>query len=234
MTKPFYNIGAGSFSHPDWQNLDLPSEHYAAAQQPNMIPYDLMDCRPLPIETGEAKIIYCSHTLEHVPNEPVMNALRESYRALGRGGVLRVVVPDAELIYRSLQNSDEPFFFNLAKLSHAESGLEAFLDMFGSEHCVNNEAPSEKWTDEVIAEVIHAHEDRDALLEFIARESKFNPEHPQNHVNWFTPEKLMAMMRDAGFQTVYRSGMRQSARPEMRSKDFDPWFFISLYMEAVR
>jgi hypothetical protein len=55
-------------------------------------------------------------------------------------------------------------------------------------------------------------------------------------MNWFTEEKWMKMLNEAGFTQVYPSRWGQSRSPVMR----DTSFFdtsgpkLSLYMEAVR
>lgn len=235
-TQPrrFYNIGAGSFHHPEWVNADLVSEYYSSLQPPGFIPYDIMECKPLPIPDGGAELVYCSHTLEHVPNEPAANVLREAYRVLQPGGVLRLVVPCAEIIYRAYQNNDLAFFFMLAKASNAVTALEALLDMFGSQLCQNNTATTGKWNDDKIAQVL-ASGPRDEVLDYIASQTRFSAEHPASHVNWYSPEKLIGMVRAAGFSTVYRSGVGQSSRVEMRDvRKFDPHPWYSLYVEAVR
>jgi len=74
-------------------------------------------------------------------------------------------------------------------------------------------------------------------LEHFASQCKFEAKYAGSHVNWWTEEKLGAVLRDAGFSTVYRSGHGQSVAPPMR----DLWHFdlprnirSSLYMEAIK
>jgi len=52
--------------------------------------------RGIPFEEGTFDLVYHSHLLEHIDHEQVLDFLRECYRVLKRGGVLRVVVPDLE------------------------------------------------------------------------------------------------------------------------------------------
>jgi hypothetical protein len=56
------------------------------------------------------------------------------------------------------------------------------------------------------------------------------------HINWWTPEKLIRFLTDAGFKTVYRSGYRQSRCPLMRdSLTFDSTDIeTSVYVEAIK
>src|SRR5688572_23624146 len=63
--KPFYNVGAGSFWHPHWTNIDFVSDWYGAVQK-DILPFDLMALEPLPIASDTAEIIYTSHTIEHI------------------------------------------------------------------------------------------------------------------------------------------------------------------------
>jgi len=53
----------------------------------------------LPIRSGAAKGVYCSHVLEHLDRTSVERALNNSLKLLKPGGVFRLVVPD--LTWRS-------------------------------------------------------------------------------------------------------------------------------------
>jgi SAM-dependent methyltransferase len=57
--------------------------------------------RRLPVSDGAARVVYCSHVLEHLSLEGLRAALRESYRILQSGGTFRLVVPDLEVIVDS-------------------------------------------------------------------------------------------------------------------------------------
>jgi ubiquinone/menaquinone biosynthesis C-methylase UbiE len=50
------------------------------------------------MEDGSTELIYASHLLEHFPRAHVKNVLKEWYRVLRPGGVLRVAVPDFEAV----------------------------------------------------------------------------------------------------------------------------------------
>ena len=53
---------------------------------------------PIPIQDGAASAVYSSHLLEHLSRGTAQELLRDCYRVLKPGGVLRVVVPDMYLI----------------------------------------------------------------------------------------------------------------------------------------
>ena len=58
----------------------------------------------LPVPDASARLVYCSHVLEHLPLEGLRAALRETYRILQSHGIFRLVLPDLESIvdaYRS-------------------------------------------------------------------------------------------------------------------------------------
>ena len=51
-------------------------------------------------DTGTVDLIYSSHTLEYFDRLEVMTVLKEWYRVLKKGGVLRIAVPDFEAIVK--------------------------------------------------------------------------------------------------------------------------------------
>lgn len=240
MTR--YNIGAGSFSQPGWINVDLPSEHYSRVQRPGFIAHDLTTLADLPIETGSAEAVYCSHTLEHVPNDAVAKTLSEAYRILAPGGFLRLIVPDIELAHRNWLLGDREFFQpRLICTGHEGPPLDAsctqlFLHHFASQltEIDADETALKKLADAEV-EAIFRELEPAAALDHIAGFARFNHARPENHVNWFDDAKLIRMAREAGFETVYRSGVGQSCFAPMRDvRVFDPHFSISLYVEAIR
>ena len=50
--------------------------------------------RGLPVRSGSAALVYCSHTLEHLSLGDCRTALRETWRMLRPGGTFRGVLPD--------------------------------------------------------------------------------------------------------------------------------------------
>ncbi len=94
------NLGCGSKFHPDWTNIDFVSSH------PDVISHNLN--LGIPFESVFFDIVYCSHVLEHFTKTKALDFLRECYRVLKGGGILRIVVPDLEMICRLyLENLDK-------------------------------------------------------------------------------------------------------------------------------
>lgn len=103
----YLNIGCGKkFSEEKiWQNVDMVS-HSKYVKKYNIL-------KGLPYKNDEFAAIYHSQVLEHIPKENAANFLKECYRVLKSGGILRVVVPDLENIINEYQkflkqNIDSP------------------------------------------------------------------------------------------------------------------------------
>ena len=64
-----------------------------------VIAHDLSKGIPLPDQSCE--VVYHSHVLEHIPRDSAPDFLKECYRVLAPGGILRIAVPDLERICRT-------------------------------------------------------------------------------------------------------------------------------------
>lgn len=87
------NLGCGLRFHPDWTNLDL------SPADESITFCDFRKGLPFPEATFD--VVYHSHVLEHIPRTEVSEFLRECWRVLKIGGILRVVTPDLEDIVQS-------------------------------------------------------------------------------------------------------------------------------------
>jgi len=239
----YYNIGAGNFSHPDWINVDFPSEHYRSVQaQQAFIAHDLMSCADLPIETGSADIVYCSHTIEHVTDEAVQKMLDEAYRVLKPGGGLRLVTPDIALAHRNWLRRERRFFNpRIISTGYGIPPIGASVTQMWLHHFASqlstidaDDTAVRKFSDAEI-EAVFADSDLEIGLDYFCKQARFNPRRPENHINWFDEQKLTEMVMDAGFVDVWRSGLGQSVYPAMRDVQlFDRHYAISLYVEASK
>lgn len=97
------NIGNGPFKHEGWVNVDC-----CISLERDVVACDLR--RRWPLRSGSAKYIFAEHVFEHFghPDE-IGHVLKECYRILKRGGVLRVIVPNAERYLRAYADDDESF-----------------------------------------------------------------------------------------------------------------------------
>lgn len=246
----FYNIGAGFFHHPYWTNVDYSTPHYESMQSHPFVQYDLMELVPLPIESDCAEVVYSSHTIEHVSDEAVANMLKEAYRILKPGGYIRLTTPDITLNYNAYKTDDRTFWtwidrhsqvgtwenLFLRPLSEA-SNAQIFLHQIASQLCEIDidDSPPKKFTDAEIAEVFSSRSLEDGM-NYFSKQCKYNPEHPGNHVSWWTEKKLISFLNEAGFTDCYKSGYGQSLCPPLRDISlFDNTYpAISLYIEATK
>jgi len=88
----YVNLGCGDRHDPAWINYDI-------AGGPGVIAHDLRRGIPLPDDSCDA--VYHSHVLEHLRPKDAENFMRECFRVLKPGCVLRVAVPDLERICRA-------------------------------------------------------------------------------------------------------------------------------------
>ena len=93
------NLGCGSRFHPTWVNLDFASTH------PGVRAHDL--ALGIPFGDESVDVVYDSHVLEHFTKEDGRRLIRECFRVLRTGGLIRVAVPDLETIARLYLQSME-------------------------------------------------------------------------------------------------------------------------------
>jgi|RhiMethySRZTD1v2_1073278.scaffolds.fasta_scaffold34693_5 predicted SAM-dependent methyltransferase len=88
----YLNLGCGARVHPAWTNVDI------APQAEGVIACNLR--ASLPFADATFGVVYHSHLLEHFSHQEAGAFLRECFRVLEPGGIVRVVVPDLEQIAR--------------------------------------------------------------------------------------------------------------------------------------
>ena len=87
----FLNLGCGPRYVTDdtWTNVD-------SRPFPNVVQHNLL--KPLPFQDNEFDAVYHSDVLEHLPKRYAPIFMRECYRVLKTGGIIRVAVPDLESV----------------------------------------------------------------------------------------------------------------------------------------
>lgn len=158
------NIGCGPVGHPDWINIDygilallhkyaflektlslfrLWPAGYDVQWPPNLMVHD---CRKgLPFAPETVDYIYTSHFLEHLRVYETRKVLASCYEGLRKGGVLRIVLPDIDLIVdqyrkghdRALEavNLDKHFYSMPGADNTSDPGLkDRFLSIFMRPH----------------------------------------------------------------------------------------------------
>jgi predicted SAM-dependent methyltransferase len=100
------NLGCGPLPAAGWLNIDGVS--------PEADVVSMLD-RPLDLPDGCAAVVFTEHVLEHVEYpDGARTILSEAHRLLRPGGVLRVIVPDAERAIRAYAAGDEALLHQLA------------------------------------------------------------------------------------------------------------------------
>jgi len=80
-----------------WTNIDILDLKVFADRNAYIFrQHDLR--KPLPYNDNTVDMIFTSHTLEHLSDEEGLQLLRECYRTLKPGGIIRIAVPDTELL----------------------------------------------------------------------------------------------------------------------------------------
>ncbi|MGV7224409.1 MAG: glycosyltransferase family protein [Nitrospinales bacterium] len=86
------NLGCGGRYHKDWINIDFNSSG------PDVIKHNL--CLGIPTPNEAFDVVYHSDLLEHFPKSYAPAFLKECWRVLKPGGIIRVAQPDLEEIVR--------------------------------------------------------------------------------------------------------------------------------------
>lgn len=252
--KRFYNIGAGSFYHQYWTNIDYYSPWYENNDKASLsgIHHDLMTLKDLPIESDTAEAVYSSHTVEHISDAAAQKMFDESFRILKKGGVLRVTTPNIELEYRAYKDNDRNYFYwidNYSKKKEIDRIIitkpmnqasieQIFLYHFaGNVSELHGDGAKVRVSDEQLRNLFAQNSFEDALNYCSTRcDLEIQSKYPGNHVNWWSQDKMTRMFKAAGFKIIYRSGYGQSFSPLMRDLTlFDNTHpKISIYMEAIK
>ena len=95
--RALLNIGCGNRIAGGWTNLDFTSTSSA------VLAHDLN--RGIPFPDSSFDLVYHSHLLEHLGREAGAALMRECHRVLKPCGIVRVVVPDLELLSRRYLDS---------------------------------------------------------------------------------------------------------------------------------
>lgn len=247
--KLMINIGGGHFLKRHWRTLDVPYEvrNYWAGSI--YYQHDLCSNTPWPFVDNSVFIFYSSHTFEHIHPKWLSYNLREAYRCLKPGGGFRITVPDYDLAAKAYEKKNLTFFhkdqYNLPNLNNykadydGENMLEyAFIRYFGYHMWgrldVNeikemyNSLGRYKFADKLVW---------DQPVDLVGIKANIGA-----HVNWFNPEKLIKVLKEAGFTEVAVVKRHESRFKEItndkvksRSSGFDNSYpLISCYVEAYK
>lgn len=97
INKALYRM-AGSSEYYSWEEFN------GIVQKNNLRFYDLR--KGVPLKDNSADFIYASHFLEHLGKKDGNNFLKECFRALKEGGLMRIAVPDLDKAFEMYQKGE--------------------------------------------------------------------------------------------------------------------------------
>lgn len=240
------NFGAGPyFEKKGWISVDFlnPDEIINPQKNENYKQIDLTKEHDLNL--GKIDLGYASHFCEHLNLNQLKVFLKNLYNNFNQGGILRLIVPDANLIMSRLQENDLEFFRPIKstiKMHKLDFTIDNIANVLINQLSVVNED---------IPKITKKH-----ILDYDNKSSDFfknlNENNKSKENKWIIRQgevelgrlHMLALnydilkfeLHEAGFKNVYRSGFMQSKSAEMREVPlFDgthPW--LSLYIEAKK
>ncbi len=223
----FINLGAGGFRHRHWINYDYEGQtkYYKRLLGKINIDYKQIDLNSNLNSISEEEIAACyiSHTLEHLPIESGSNVLDFVYKRLSPGGVIRVAVPDHEIIFlsnkinKSISKEEEILFsmIHIAEQVKFEDRNELINIFHDSENC-----------DELYKNMI-------SKWPHISKPVKG---HPEYHLSLWSRQLIKKISKLKNFDQIYITSKNQSMHKAFtNSAVFDttePQY--SLYFEIVK
>ncbi len=222
--KLLINIGAGSWYAPDWRILEWQGPWYNF-YAPGFIDYehDLTSKAPFPFADSSVHLFYSEHVIEHLKDDWCENLFRETFRSLAPNGGLRVVMPDADLIYDRLRNRDTAFFKSWMDRDNSTIE-EAFCTLVAQSRHLDK--ADIDWR----LSTMTKHE----FLDWCKEGLEYDPRRAGEHINWFDFEKLSRMLQAAGFSNVRRSKPQESQFQEARGPKFDTRPSYSLHVDCIK
>jgi predicted SAM-dependent methyltransferase len=107
----YLNCGCGSRFHTDWENIDFVS--YSA----HVKQHDLT--KGIPYPDNYFDVVYHSHVLEHFSKATATSFVQECYRVLRPGGIIRIAVPDLEMLAKNYLDNLNKVTNQYTELNHA-------------------------------------------------------------------------------------------------------------------
>lgn len=234
------NIGAGDWECPGWTNLDYSSDTYSVDQnRHSFMEYDIRNDR-IPFEDSSVDAVFCSHVIEHIETEYVLNMIKECYRVMKPGAVVRITCPDAGWLYKIAKTGNRDFWIR-RKGELVRKGID--FDNWDIVNFLVREVATPRthglgYKDDPGFDYKTLFEEKsmEEFFNIVTEGLVFDVNNVGCHINWWTVDKLTEAFREAGFTNIIESRCGGSVSKYMISKaHFDttgPW--CSLYVEAVK
>lgn len=232
------NVGSGHQEIHGFVSLDLDSDWYRAHGR-RFVKYNMIT-DDLPYGDGTVDNIYCSHVIEHLPDEVVSRFLGEAHRALRDSGTLRIACPDAEFLWEvsSFPNGywkwRDKWFADPATSSDTTARprrSDYFVREVATPRCAlyRNRRLATPYDDSIFDG------DFDSAVQSLGDGLEFSADLPGDHINVWTFAKIKDFATSAGFNRIVRSKAGGSVSPLMQHPDFDRTIpQMSLYVDLVK
>jgi SAM-dependent methyltransferase len=217
------NLGCGRNVKRGWINVDV-----RAREEKLDLICDLS--KEFPFKDNSCEYIYNEHFIEHLDWFSGLKFLKNCYRCLKPGGILRLVFPDFKKVFEAYVKHDVSFF-KLADYHLNGSDYEYYKNVYQNPEKIRGERknnPPPAW------HLSRKKEDRDRLERRI-RKFKYLIEYVDWYVHQFgehqclyDEESMVGILKEIGFRKVKISKHKTRVDSNEKSRK------ISCYIEAVR
>lgn len=214
------NIGAGVWQKEGWLTLDC----YIKAD----IQLDLRKFIPLPAVDNIFEKVFSSHCIEHIEDPHLEFLLKELYRTMKPGAILRLACPDADKALEAYKTGDVNWFNGIITKTNDPIGAR-LLNTFVSYEAG---AGGPKASEEEVREKFNSMSKDDFINWCLSLCDRSRPYIA--HINGIYYDKLERMLKDAGFVNIKKSAFRESADEELRGPHFDMHELASLFVECYK
>lgn len=221
-TDKFINFGSGAFFHRRWENYDYPgqSNYYKSIQGVEDKDFNSIDlCSEdliIPELDNSVTLIYCSHTLEHLDAKSSLRFIKECYRILKKGGVLRVALPNTKndfYLLRCMMNQ-----FNTLDDVSKNYARDASTEILTDSKALDFDDLIEMLRDVSF----DSRAFYNALIKRYPKMAEFDGSNPDRHVNYWDFDNLIDVMDKVGFEATIPTFQGSSvARPFCNLHVFD-------------
>jgi len=238
--KVCVNLGAGNFSLFGWASVDHVNDDYADIQSKEFIECNFSSYDLFPFEDDSVDLFYCSHVIEHISPAYIDHFFAEVYRCLKPSGLIRIICPDATILWERARSGERDFFVGLDPWSSIKSSRVSSIERMLLEHVATLVVTSEDYVEITDDQLKRDFQELgmgsflDKYVDLLPADS--NSKSPSGHVNWFSAAKLMGLLAQKDYTRIYESRYLQSGSSAMR----DPRYFdgtcpeISFYVEALK
>lgn len=236
------NLGSGPYFNRDgWIATDFLPE-FKSKPRDTIVHLDLAkNLDELPFDNIGG--LYISHTLEHFRVADSTRLLSAVFRSMHSGGVLRIVVPDADLIINKVRENDIEYFaplfsyFNMIDKSLINCE-DIMFHLLCQPRCrfQHNSSSEKSDIDSFLSKNDFLKKSNNEIIESLNDHDYINNQSGSFHLSCYNADTLCRILTKIGFKKVYRSAFMQSNYGPMREVPlFDgthPW--LSLYVEAIK